>query len=974
MVTHRTKTNAPPMVTWASSDSESVRRSKYPNYASMAISAYHPPPSVTTILRRNSSSLLAAAGWGLGSRQWACVGNELYRAFNGPTVRPVDFRTVFKALTDHDPYPWQERLGSSFLGEEYPEQVDLPTGSGKTSIMAIWLAALTIRAQGGRTVGSMPRRLVWVVDRRVVVDQASREATHIATKLNTTEPIPETAELGPLASVRRALLGLSVTRSPTELLAVSSLRGELAEDPTWKQDPARPSIVVGTVDMVGSRLLFSGYGDGLWQRPYHAGLLGQDSLLVLDEAHLSPAFAVLTESIARLQRSHGGHPRPMRVMHLSATLRSRGRAAFTLDSTDESDAALSRRLRGRKSLFLHPRPREEIATFLAERAVGLSEHGTVVVYVRSPECAGEVAERLRRLGARHLRVVTGTLRGYERDGLVSTDPVLRRFLTPEPRGEGPAEPAYLVATSAAEVGIDLDADHMVSDLTSIEGMLQRLGRVNRRGVGNARVEVVEFATALPTREDRLPSWFAQTWRYLESLPRNADGSVDASVSALRANPPPLEAFSATPAAPPLTRDMLDSWSLTSIEKSEWPGRPAPHLWLHGAVESEPPETALAWRVDVSQLASPDLPLEDVEEVIRSFPVAASEKARDAHWRVARFIRALAERSPATGVLVAGASGELWRGTLEALAEAGRAILENATVLLPVGVGGLRDGFIDDSSSVAVHDVAEEIPAARRRRFLLEPDGGGWKATGLIGEDVPLRWPDLTTRGDAVSALEEATGLEVVSSADLVVPRGDEETAPQGACLAYLIGSSRVSDVTAGSFAAPEDMGLELHLERVARWSRRLAEALELAPDLAEALEGAGRWHDRGKLRDSWQAAIGNPDPAHPLAKTSHGRFDRRITQGYRHELGSLLDVSGSLAQGPAVGDLARHLIGAHHGYGRPSFPPRAFDRSHPAHENRAQAGESIRRFDRLTLTWGWYGLAYLEAILKSADALGSRGA
>ena len=46
------------------------------------------------------------------------------------------------------------------------------------------------------------------------------------------------------------------------------------------------------------------------------------------------------------------------------------------------------------------------------------------------------------------------------------------------RGGGPA---FLFATSAGEVGVDLDAEHMVSDLVAWERMVQRLGRVNRRG-------------------------------------------------------------------------------------------------------------------------------------------------------------------------------------------------------------------------------------------------------------------------------------------------------------------------------------------------------------------------------------------------------------------------------------------------------------------------------------------------------------
>ena len=57
----------------------------------------------------------------------------------------------------------------------FPERCDIPTGLGKTSIIAIWLLALAHRARSGVASG-FPRRLVYVVNRRTVVDQATREA------------------------------------------------------------------------------------------------------------------------------------------------------------------------------------------------------------------------------------------------------------------------------------------------------------------------------------------------------------------------------------------------------------------------------------------------------------------------------------------------------------------------------------------------------------------------------------------------------------------------------------------------------------------------------------------------------------------------------------------------------------------------------------------------------------------------------
>ena len=95
-------------------------------------------------------------------------------------------------------------------------------------------------------------------------------------------------------------------------VALGVLRGGHADEGAWRHDPARPAVVVGTVDMVGSRLLFAGYGSGRSRRAMDAGLLGQGALVLLDEAHLAPAMAGLLDSIARLSAS-------LRVMRLSAT-------------------------------------------------------------------------------------------------------------------------------------------------------------------------------------------------------------------------------------------------------------------------------------------------------------------------------------------------------------------------------------------------------------------------------------------------------------------------------------------------------------------------------------------------------------------------------------------------------------------------------------------------------------------------------
>ena len=93
------------------------------------------------------------------------------------TMSEGHFSAIFEELTAEDgerhlPFRWQTRLLRRLLDADLPRVVDVPTGLGKTSVMALWLIAL---AKGA----SLPRRLVYVVDRRAVVDQATRFARRL---------------------------------------------------------------------------------------------------------------------------------------------------------------------------------------------------------------------------------------------------------------------------------------------------------------------------------------------------------------------------------------------------------------------------------------------------------------------------------------------------------------------------------------------------------------------------------------------------------------------------------------------------------------------------------------------------------------------------------------------------------------------------------------------------------------------------
>ena len=111
-------------------------------------------------------------------------------------MNEINFYQAFHALTGNAPFPWQRAVLERFVDGNIPASCNLPTGLGKTSVIAVWLIALATHPD------KMPRRLVYVVNRRTVVDQTTEEVEKYLERSDCS--IPE--------------------------FAVSTLRGQFADD------------------------------------------------------------------------------------------------------------------------------------------------------------------------------------------------------------------------------------------------------------------------------------------------------------------------------------------------------------------------------------------------------------------------------------------------------------------------------------------------------------------------------------------------------------------------------------------------------------------------------------------------------------------------------------------------------------------------------------------------------------------------
>jgi len=978
------------------------------------------------------------------------------------------------------PFPWQlELLQEVDERRRWPDTVALPTGTGKTSLLDLAVYLLALDAQRLPAVRWVPRRVVFVVDRRLVVDQAADHAQILA----------DTLRVAPTGTITRMAALLSGLSEGAEPLVTTRLRGGTLMDDSWTRRPDVPAVISTTVDQSGSRLLFRGYGLGRGMRPVHAGLLGNDVLWLLDEVHLSQPFAQTLEAIGSYRRwaddeAATALPDRWSVVQLSATpprpvtsVKAAGDAVewtYPSGPLDPGDSTVLRRRLGAS------KPARLVSIPATTRRGGAEADPLVGVCVREVGQLLDLAH-VRTLGVIVNRVdtaravwrvlceaavpavlLTGRMRPYERDALTRA---LGHRLTTGRGRDAEQDRLVVVATQCLEAGADYDLDGLVTECASLDALRQRFGRVDRDGqlseAGTPAPGVIlARATDLAavTDDPVYGTALAATFDWLSNL-----GQVDFGVGRLPYQRAPLETMSPRRRAPVLFPAHLDAWVQTSPAPTP---DPEPSRWLHGA-EPTVADVSLVWRADLSvglleeyaddavalimrcppvSLEAVSLPLPAVQRWLRDMPPT---KVADVEGQLD--IEARDDDSETGGggeeagddgeTNVSGGAGDRlalrWAGPDSEVVRPER-LRPGDVVVVPADYGGLVRSAYGEVGAGAwdpgqrdepVADLATEAQLLARRRAVVRLAPELWRdlAPSVV---TPAQVDDAGDRSDRTAVLECLGDL-----AQLLLPGPLQDTvrhlAHAPALGVWRMGapphfflvasesrwspSSRAGSSTAsvapdteperisseedeGSYLAAR-VGLDRHLADVEGWAALLTRNLGLPEPTARDVSLAGRLHDLGKADPRFQVLLrgGNDadywaDPE-PLAKSDGFAPDRRArarvraVSGYpehgRHELLSLAMISEVEALASRAGDwdLVCHLVASHHGWCRP-FAPVALDdqpvmASHDVdgqrlevasdhHLERLDAGVP-ERFWRLVRRYGWYRLAWLEAILRLAD-------
>ena len=1004
------------------------------------------------------------------------------------------FRDFFQALWECDPFPWQTMLADQVMNGEWPRCINLPTASGKTACIDVAVYTLATQADLPVSQRTMPRRIWFVVDRRIVVDEAYERARNIVKKLCNAES--QLLEI--VANRLRKLSGLADNSRP---LALARLRGGILKDDGWARIPSQPAVVTSTVDQLGSNLLFQSYAYGQKTAPIFAGLAANDSIVFLDEAHCSRPFAQTLEAVQNFRGEKWAEKpiqNPFTFVMMSATPGKRensnedDKRIFPRNDSERNSALnheeLQKRIQAKKQTELYEvKNGKTKKDTLIQKVIELTEQKLnenksplkIALIVNRVNTAEKLTLGLKEKMNDKADVVllTGRFRPYERDVLVA---YWKKYLKASD-AEVPQRPILFVSTQCIEVGADFSFDVMITECASLDALRQRFGRVNRLGEGNSsHVNAVLIRSKdIEKKSGDDPLYgkaMKNTWKCFESSEVEESSKVkrdkkeekkpsviDFGIEAMDKFIQEIDELDSC-LAPALDAPVLLPAHLDSLCQTSPNPHPTPDisLFLHGKCRGAP-EARVVWRADLNEKNRDAWP-----EIVAACPPIRLETLSVPLFRLRQWLK-MPETEDNLGDIEGLASEDTggknktknrkevdenpstkrpqnryflrWRGRKEEKSSQSTLVLKEPEKIAPEDlivipadyeIKGLGHTFLDKKKRKGVgkdrldiYEAAQEAagraPALRLTRSIEDESMEHPQIKQF------LKWIDSKEPSDKEiqERIDELKLWQPVEEEEIPLPEHIKtfvdnhsklriEPHPGGGCI--LFGKSPQRNVEEDDLFADEDdltstaqnsIKLKDHLNDVACLAEKLAKHC-LPSEFSSLFRIAGQWHDEGKRDERFQCLLRNGDEVvaigeSPLAKSDKipgspkKRRDIRenigLPQSFRHEMLSfqLVERFAELPLNKDERELIVHLIASHHGYARPlapvcvdNNPPKvifinedeafnfeAEDRCKLIPPHRLDSGVP-ERFWSLTCRYGWWGLAYLESILRLADWRASR--
>lgn len=383
---------------------------------------------------------------------------------------PIAVKQAYQTIVGFAPNPMQEAMFERITSGDCAALLKAPTGSGKTE-------AVLIPTLAGLLDGGLPRRLFMILPTRSLVDDQTQRLEKILARLS--------------------------KQFHRELALVVDTGGQSYRE-TWRNGVSSGKhhrhlydgdVILTTLDKFLYRFFSFGepFKNYIFPLRIHYG--AKKPLFCFDEAHTyeDVAFTNFVNLVYTLVIEKGHD-----VVVMTATmppayaknLEFLGTVDFVDDlANSQALNAFYQRPHASKMLEYKPADEQNLVNALVEQAKKYYQPGRrVIVTAELVKDAVKIYEELRRHHGEDVLLYHGRIPdrvdGNSGKGRTKIYEELKRR---DSNNEG----YLLVTTSAIEVGCDLDAHTLITELCNPDQLVQRAGRCNRKGeIPDARVIVV----------------------------------------------------------------------------------------------------------------------------------------------------------------------------------------------------------------------------------------------------------------------------------------------------------------------------------------------------------------------------------------------------------------------------------------------------------------------------------------------------